>query len=116
MILYTSGTTGQPKGAELRHRNMRDNALMGADLFGADESRPDTYLCVLPLFHSFGQTVIQNGAFAYGGTIVMLPRFEAQAAVALQRWRFAAATINGHAVPAVIEQTIRFTIGTGGKG
>ena len=83
VILYTSGTTGQPKGAELRHRNMRDNALIGKELFGADADRPDTYLCVLPLFHSFGQTVIQNGAFAFGGTVVMLPRFEAGAALAL---------------------------------
>ncbi|NYJ01749.1 long-chain acyl-CoA synthetase [Nocardioides thalensis] len=76
VILYTSGTTGQPKGAELRHRNMWDNALASKALFGCDESRPDTYLCVLPLFHSFGQTTIQNGAFAFGGTVVMLPRFE----------------------------------------
>ena len=83
VILYTSGTTGQPKGAELRHRNMFDNARTGEALFGADADRPDTYLCVLPLFHSFGQTVIQNGAFAYGGTVVMLPRFEAGAALAL---------------------------------
>jgi long-chain acyl-CoA synthetase len=83
VILYTSGTTGQPKGAELRHRNMRDNALAGKDLFGADEANPDTYLCVLPLFHSFGQTVIQNGGAAFGGTVVMLPRFEPQAALGL---------------------------------
>jgi long-chain acyl-CoA synthetase len=83
VILYTSGTTGQPKGAELRHRNMRDNALAGADLFGADADNPDTYLCVLPLFHSFGQSVIQNGAFAFGGAVVMLPRFEAGPALAL---------------------------------
>ncbi|WP_148612023.1 long-chain-fatty-acid--CoA ligase [Nocardioides rubriscoriae] len=83
VILYTSGTTGQPKGAELRHRNMRDNALAGKDLFGADADNPDTYLCVLPLFHSFGQTCIQNGAFAFGGTVVMLPRFEAKAALQL---------------------------------
>ena len=76
VILYTSGTTGQPKGAELRHRNMRDNALASKDLFGCNVTRPDTYLCVLPLFHSFGQTVIQNGGFAFGGTVVMLPRFE----------------------------------------
>jgi len=83
VILYTSGTTGQPKGAELRHRNMRDNALAGKDLFGADADNPDTYLCVLPLFHSFGQTCIQNGGFAFGGTVVMLPRFEAEAAISL---------------------------------
>lgn len=85
VILYTSGTTGQPKGAELRHRNMLSNALVGKELFGADAERPDTFLCVLPLFHSFGQTVIQNGAFAFGGTVVMLPRFEAKAALALMQ-------------------------------
>ena len=83
VILYTSGTTGQPKGAELRHRNMRDNAQASEALFGADAQRPDTYLCVLPLFHSFGQTVIQNGAFAFGGTVVMLPRFDAHQALAV---------------------------------
>lgn len=83
VILYTSGTTGQPKGAELRHRNMRDNALAGEAQFDADKAKPDTYLCVLPLFHSFGQTVIQNGAFAFGGTVVMLPRFEAGPALEL---------------------------------
>jgi long-chain acyl-CoA synthetase len=85
VILYTSGTTGQPKGAELRHRNMRDNALLGEKLFGADAENPDTFLCVLPLFHSFGQTVIQNGSAAYGGTVVMLPRFEAGAALELMQ-------------------------------
>jgi long-chain acyl-CoA synthetase len=83
VILYTSGTTGQPKGAELRHRNMHSNALTGEDLFGADAEDPDTYLCVLPLFHSFGQTVIMNGGFAYGGTVVMLPRFEPDPALRL---------------------------------
>ncbi|MCR6491628.1 long-chain fatty acid--CoA ligase [Cellulomonas sp. P24] len=83
VILYTSGTTGQPKGAELRHRNMRDNALSCGPLFDVDVDAPDTYLCVLPLFHSFGQTVIQNTACAFGGTVVMLPRFEAGTALDL---------------------------------
>jgi long-chain acyl-CoA synthetase len=77
VILYTSGTTGQPKGAELRHRNMRDNALASAALFRSGIAQPDTYLCALPLFHSFGQTVIQNSALAFGGTIVLVSRFDA---------------------------------------
>ena len=83
VILYTSGTTGQPKGAELMHRNMISNALNSDRLFGADAERPDTLLCVLPLFHSFGQTVVMNAGFAFGGTVVLLPRFEAGAALTL---------------------------------
>ncbi|WP_210649412.1 long-chain fatty acid--CoA ligase [Nocardioides sp. SYSU D00065] len=83
VILYTSGTTGQPKGAELMHSNMISNALVSDQLFDADPGRPDTLLCVLPLFHSFGQTVIMNAGFAFGGTIVLLPRFDAASALAL---------------------------------
>jgi long-chain acyl-CoA synthetase len=83
VILYTSGTTGQPKGAELMHRNMISNAMASDELFGADADNPDTLLCVLPLFHSFGQTVIMNAGFAFGGTVVMLPRFEAGPALQL---------------------------------
>ncbi|PQP19522.1 long-chain-fatty-acid--CoA ligase [Rhodococcus opacus] len=83
VILYTSGTTGQPKGAELRHRNMYENARAAADLYDCDSDRPDTYLCVLPLFHSFAQTVFQNTAMAFGGTLVLQPRFEPRAALQL---------------------------------
>ena len=83
VILYTSGTTGQPKGAELRHRNLIDNVKVHPQLFGADRDNPDTYLVVLPLFHSFGQSVLQNGGLFYGGTLVLLPRFEAEAALGL---------------------------------
>jgi long-chain acyl-CoA synthetase len=85
VILYTSGTTGQPKGAELRHRNMRDNASLGTEIWGIDPEDPETFLLVLPLFHSFGQTVVQNAGTASGSTIVMLPRFEAAAALRLMQ-------------------------------
>lgn len=85
VILYTSGTTGRPKGAQLRHCNMRANALAGKDLFAADSQHPDTYLGVLPLFHAFGQTVVQNGAIAFGATLVLLPRFDPAAALDLMR-------------------------------
>lgn len=83
VILYTSGTTGQPKGAELTHDNMRHTAFAASSMYGASADSPDTYLCVLPLFHAFGQQVIQNAAFAFGGTVVMLPRFEPESAIEL---------------------------------
>ncbi|KQU36864.1 MULTISPECIES: long-chain-fatty-acid--CoA ligase [Nocardiaceae] len=83
VMFYTSGTTGRPKGAELRHRNIIDNVMLGRELFRSDADDPDTYLCLLPLFHAFGQVVIQNGALAFGGTLVMLPRFEPNAALDL---------------------------------
>lgn len=81
VIFYTSGTTGQPKGAELRHRNIRDNVLTMTGLFEASPERPDTALCVLPLFHTFGQVVCQNTTFAAGGTVVLQPQFDPRAAL-----------------------------------
>ena len=83
VILYTSGTTGRPKGAELTHSNMVSNALVCQELFASSPDRPDTVLGALPLFHSFGQTVIQNAAVALGGTVVMLSRFDAGEALRL---------------------------------
>ncbi len=82
VILYTSGTTGQAKGAELSHSNLLLNALTCNRLF---RSTPgvDTHLLVLPLFHSFGSTVNMNAGFASAATLVLLPRFDAAAAVKL---------------------------------
>jgi long-chain acyl-CoA synthetase len=82
VILYTSGTTGQAKGAELSHSNLLLNALTCNRLFQA-EPGTDTHLLVLPLFHSFGSTVNMNAGFATASTLVLLPRFEAAAAVKL---------------------------------
>ncbi|WP_433610572.1 long-chain-fatty-acid--CoA ligase [Prescottella agglutinans] len=81
VILYTSGTTGQPKGAELSQSNMVMNALAANRLFDSTPSRPDTHLLTLPLFHSFGQTINMNAGFSMGATLVLLPRFEAAAAL-----------------------------------
>jgi long-chain acyl-CoA synthetase len=82
VILYTSGTTGQPKGAELSHSNLVLNALTCNRLFGSKPGT-DTHLLVLPLFHSFGSTVNMNAGFATASTLVLLPRFDAAAAVNL---------------------------------
>jgi long-chain acyl-CoA synthetase len=79
VILYTSGTTGKPKGAELTHSNLFINcALVVPRLIplGAD----DVALGTLPLFHSFGQTCIQNASIAQGATFTLLPRFGPQEA------------------------------------
>ena len=79
VILYTSGTTGKPKGAELTHSNLLLNCAMVLPRL-VPVSRDDVALATLPLFHSFGQTCIQNGMFALGGTITLLPRFSAEEA------------------------------------
>lgn len=74
VILYTSGTTGRAKGAELSHFNMFYNARYAqSELLGLDANTVG--LATLPLFHSFGQTAIQNAIISAGGTVVLLPRF-----------------------------------------
>ncbi|BCJ74605.1 long-chain-fatty-acid--CoA ligase [Catellatospora sp. IY07-71] len=88
VILYTSGTTGKPKGAELSHSNLVLNALTGNRLFGSLATGHDRHLVTLPLFHSFGSTVQMNAGFAVASTLVLLPRFDAKQAVeALRRER-----------------------------
>ncbi|MEV6227911.1 long-chain fatty acid--CoA ligase [Saccharopolyspora shandongensis] len=83
IILYTSGTTGRPKGAELTHANMIFNALTCHKLFG--EVEHDVHLVALPLFHSFGQSVQLNAGLAARSTLVLMPRFDARGALALIR-------------------------------
>ncbi|AKF05703.1 long-chain-fatty-acid--CoA ligase [Sandaracinus amylolyticus] len=84
VILYTSGTTGRPKGAELTHFNLFFNAH-----FVRTQLLPITHetiaLGVLPLFHSFGQTCIQNATLAAGGTVVLMPRFDPDGAMQIMQ-------------------------------
>jgi long-chain acyl-CoA synthetase len=79
VILYTSGTTGQPKGAELTHGNMVSNAVTSHDMFtpvfdGGIEQK--VTLITLPLFHSTAQTAQMNSALYGGFRLVLLPRFD----------------------------------------
>jgi long-chain acyl-CoA synthetase len=75
VILYTSGTTGRPKGAELTHANLRRNVAVSATtLFGLQPS--DVIMGCLPLFHSFGQTCGLNAAVSSGACLTLLSRFD----------------------------------------
>nr|WP_205861641.1 long-chain fatty acid--CoA ligase [Planosporangium flavigriseum] len=82
VVFYTSGTTGEPKGALLTHLNLVLNATVNA--FDCHDVRADDVaLGCLPLFHTFGQTVSMNSTFRIGGTLVLLPRFTGDAAIEL---------------------------------
>jgi long-chain acyl-CoA synthetase len=76
VILYTSGTTGKPKGAELTHLNLFMNAHMVSHVFGSGPA--DVTLAVLPMFHSFGQSSVMNVALHVGSTLTLVPRFDAE--------------------------------------
>ena len=81
VILYTSGTTGQPKGAELTHLNIVLNARLSDTMYPRRDA--DVHLLTLPLFHSFGQIVQMNAGFYNHATLVLLPRFTPEDALRL---------------------------------
>ncbi|WP_104109079.1 long-chain fatty acid--CoA ligase [Arthrobacter sp. N199823] len=74
VILYTSGTTGKPKGAELTHENLRSNAEVSVSLFKSRDG--DVIFGGLPFFHIFGQTCALNSAVMAGAAVTLLPRFD----------------------------------------
>jgi long-chain acyl-CoA synthetase len=80
VILYTSGTTGKPKGAMITHLNIMMNVDTSV-LSSFDISSDDVVLGCLPLFHTFGQTCAMNTAFRVGATLVLIPRFDGAAAL-----------------------------------
>ncbi|HEY6551439.1 MAG TPA: AMP-binding protein, partial [Solirubrobacterales bacterium] len=80
VILYTSGTTGRPKGAELTHRNIHLNAQRSASVI--QEMTPDDVVMgCLPLFHVFGLVVGLNAATVVGASLALIPRFDPAAAI-----------------------------------
>ena len=74
MILYTSGTTGQPKGAMLTHENPVQACVNVGSVL--EVRHDDVTLGALPLFHSFGQTVALNSAVRVGACLSLVPRFD----------------------------------------
>jgi long-chain acyl-CoA synthetase len=76
VILYTSGTTGKPKGAELTHASLGRNAKICVEEL-AGTSEDDVLLGALPLFHVFGLTCAMNASVRAGACLTLLPRFDA---------------------------------------
>ena len=74
VIVYTSGTTGTPKGAELTHFQLYMNSDIPGRIFGVEES--DIVIVAVPLFHVFGLSSILNIVVRFGATMVLLPRFD----------------------------------------
>src|SRR5437763_1078781 len=81
---YSSGTTGLPKGVMLSHYNLVSNVYQ---LFApGEEATPtsdDITLDFLPLYHIYGLNVVLNPTLMSGGTLVMMPRFNPERALAL---------------------------------
>ena len=77
VLVYTSGTTGKPKGAELTHFQLYMNCTVAGGLFGARND--DVVLAVLPFFHVFGLSSVMNVFVRYGGCLSILPRFQPSA-------------------------------------
>lgn len=75
-LLYTGGTTGLSKGAELTHRNLVANVRQTRAWLWSMEDEKDVLLCVLPFFHSYGLTTGMHLAVLSRCTMVLLPRFD----------------------------------------
>ncbi|MFK7805301.1 MAG: AMP-binding protein [Anaerolineae bacterium] len=81
LILYSSGTTGQPKGVQLTHGNLTANSAGLQTAWGWQED--DVLLHVLPIYHGHGLPVALYGALYAGATTIMMPKFEPKQALSL---------------------------------
>lgn len=113
VILYTSGTTGHPKGAELTHENMLLNAIAARDMYQPAMQggfAQDIALITLPLFHSTAQTCLMNAGLLGGFRLVLLPRFDPAVVLETMRREQVGFWIG---VPTMYWALLQFVTGTG---
>ncbi len=88
LLQYTGGTTGRPKGAMLGHSQLATNAQQVASINPFENPASEVFMGALPFFHVFANTALLNHAVASGGSIAIVPRFEAkQVLQTIQRYR-----------------------------
>ena len=88
LLQYTGGTTGRPKGAMLGHSQLVMNAQQVASINPFDAPEKEVFMGALPFFHVFANTALLNHAVASGGSIAIVPRFEAkQVLQTIQKYR-----------------------------
>ncbi|MFT2816691.1 long-chain-fatty-acid--CoA ligase [Leifsonia sp. A12D58] len=103
-IQYTSGTTGQPKGAMLTHFNLYSNALQGEAWMHGAEYRKEIFYAILPMFHAFGMTLYLTYGVRKQGMLVLFPKFDPK--LILDAMKKSPATVYC-AVPPIYERTAR---------
>jgi long-chain acyl-CoA synthetase len=101
-IQYTSGTTGQPRGAMLTHFNLFSNALQGEAWMQGAEYRKETFYAILPMFHAFGMTLYLTFGIRMQALLVLFPKFDPE--MILDAMKKSPATVYC-AVPPIYERT-----------
>ncbi|TFC91188.1 MULTISPECIES: long-chain-fatty-acid--CoA ligase [Cryobacterium] len=101
-LQYTSGTTGQPKGAMLTHFNLYSNALQGEAWMHGAEYRKEIFYAILPMFHAFGMTLYLTYGIRKQALLVLFPKFDPN--LILDAMKKSPATVYC-AVPPIYERT-----------
>lgn len=102
VIQYTSGTTGNPKGAMLTHYNLYANALQGEAWMAGAQERKEILYAILPMFHAFGMTLYLTFGVKKQGLLVLFPKFDPD--LVLEAMKKSPATVYC-AVPPIYERT-----------
>lgn len=110
VLMYTGGTTGEPKAVMLRHRHLAVNAVQGRAWTGHDAATPEVFYGVLPYFHAFGLQLCLVYATLVAATVVVQPKFDPDAFLAAQKRR------PGTFLPAVPPMLARLTAAARDRG